>query len=308
MGHGSFDKRSYDTYSAATTTNIRTGKRLGATEIFTSNRVHKDLDPKKVTIRESCDSDDNPVTTPIIIALDVTGSMGYIAVEMLNNQLGKLMEGIHNCPFITHPHIMFMAVGDYDNDQTPLQVTQFEADLRIAEQLKQVYNEGGGGGNSCESYHLPWYFAAHHCKCDAITKRGKKGFLFTIGDEEVPTTLSAKHINAIMETASLQKDVTTKELYASVKENWEVFHLIIQEGSHYRYHGPKVDKVWRGIIGNRALKISDFNYVADVVVAAFDIVNGTRPESIIDGIEDKHKRSVFENAFVPSKTVEAFEV
>jgi len=45
------------------------------------------------------------------------------------------------------------------------------------------------------------------------------------------------------------------------EENWEVFHLIIEQGHHYRYYGKQVDKVWRDIIGNRALKISDYNLV-----------------------------------------------
>jgi len=297
MGGGSFNMRSYTSYAAAQTLDASTGARKSTQEVFTTRHIHETLNPTKVAFRESCDSADNPESTPIIIALDVTGSMGYLATEMLNNQLGKLMEGIHNCPFITNPHIMFMAVGDYSCDESPLQVSQFEADLRIAEQLRLVFNEQGGGGNNHESYHLPWYFASHHCRCDSITKRGKKGYLFTIGDEEMPQILHHEKVNKLLEHAHLQQDVTIQELYDDVSKSWEVFHMVIEQGSHYRYHGNAVDKSWRKVLGPRALNITDFNYVADVAVAAFDIVNGTDPDTLIRNTEDKQKREVFKKAF-----------
>lgn len=39
------------------------------------------LDPKNV-IRECCDTEEHPNTIPVILALDVTGSMGQAAVEV----------------------------------------------------------------------------------------------------------------------------------------------------------------------------------------------------------------------------------
>lgn len=299
MGGGSFSTKAYENYSRSTTVDRSTGRRKAVREVFTERQIHKELNPRSVMIRESCDSDDNPESTPIIIALDVTGSMGYIAAEMLNNQVGKLMNGIHDCPFITNPHIMFMAVGDYDYDSSPLQVSQFEADLRIAEQLKLVYNEQGGGGNNQESYHLPWYFADNHCKCDAITKRGKKGFIFTIGDECIPNELKAERVNRLMENANLQKDIPISDLYESVKKNWEVFHLMVEEGGGMRYSRGGVRKSWTNVIGNRALRVSDYNYIADVAVVAMDIASGADPLNILRNTQDDHMKNVLTRAFIP---------
>ncbi|HAO33838.1 MAG TPA: hypothetical protein DCQ84_12920, partial [Candidatus Competibacteraceae bacterium] len=61
--------------------------------------------------------------------------------------------------------------------------------IRIARQLRRLWLEKGGGGNACESYTLPWYFAATHTAIDCFEKRGKKGYLFTVGDEEPPLEL-----------------------------------------------------------------------------------------------------------------------
>lgn len=75
----------------------------------------------------------------------------------------------------------------------------FEADIRIARQLEKLWLEKGGGGNCCESYTLPWYFAALHTAIDWFEKRGQKGYLFTVGDE-LPTYLPGTAITRFLAT------------------------------------------------------------------------------------------------------------
>lgn len=69
---------------------------------------------------------------------------------------------------------------------------------RLERIFTKIYFEKGGGGNDCESYTLPWWFAAMHTKCDNYIKRGKKGFLFTIGDECPPEDLSSYEIERVL--------------------------------------------------------------------------------------------------------------
>ena len=59
-----------------------------------------------------------------------------------------------------------MGIGDLAYDYAPIQASQFESDIRIAEQLDKIYFEGGGGGNNFESYTAAWYFGVHNCKLD----------------------------------------------------------------------------------------------------------------------------------------------
>ena len=67
MGGGSWTTDSYRSY--ASTTGYQT---KGISEVFTSSRLPPQFDPKLITVRESVDSEDNPNSTPIILALDVT--------------------------------------------------------------------------------------------------------------------------------------------------------------------------------------------------------------------------------------------
>src|ERR1700722_7118043 len=103
MGAGSFDPGTYRTFTDSV-------KHKSTDEIY-SSRLHKNLDPKGVTMRESRDSADNPQSTPVIIALDVTGSMGMIADVIAREGLGTLFTSILDRKPITNPHVMFMGVG-----------------------------------------------------------------------------------------------------------------------------------------------------------------------------------------------------
>ena len=181
-----------DWTSYASTTRTKT-----TDKIFVSSGMKDSLNPYGVTIRESRDSDMNPQSNAIIVGLDVTGSMGMIADALAREGLGTLVEEILARKPVSDPHFMMMGIGDAYYDTAPLQVTQFEADITIAKQLEELYLEHGGGGNSFESYNLPWYFAALHTSIDCFEKRGKKGYLFTVGDEEAPQDLLASQIKKI---------------------------------------------------------------------------------------------------------------
>ena len=74
--------------------------------------------------------------------------------------VNELMQKLYSSPLVPDPQLLFAAVGDADVDDAPLQVTQFESDIRIAEQLLDLWLEGGGG-DLPEDYELVWYFAAN---------------------------------------------------------------------------------------------------------------------------------------------------
>ena len=190
MGGGSWTARDWSSFS-----NSRVSGRSTAS-IYTASKMKNDYDPKNV-MRESCDSTEHPNSTPIILGLDVTGSMSNI-LQVMAEKLGLVMTEVYNRKPVTDPQILFAAVGDAVYDDYPLQVTQFESDIRIAKQLTEVYFERGGGGNGFESYPLIWYFAANHTKCDNYLKRNKKGFIFTFGDDGYPAKLTKREIKDIV--------------------------------------------------------------------------------------------------------------
>lgn len=266
MGSGTFDPSAYRAYARTTT-----GK--STDEIYSARSIDKNLDPKGVKLRESRDSKDNPNSTPIIIALDVTGSMGIIADTLARDGLGVLMKEILDNKPVTDPHIMFMAVGDVHCDSAPLQVSQFEADNRIVEQLTQIWLEHGGGGNDSESYNLPWYFAARHTEHDSLIKRGKRGYLFTIGDESTPDKLTPDHIEKCLGYKP-ERVENNEELLRSVQRKYDTFHIIIEEGDYCKGNVAAVQKAWRNLMGQHVISLSDYKKVPETIVSTIEVIEG----------------------------------
>lgn len=266
MGGGTFDQDAYRSFASATASKTRE-------EIYTSRSINKNLDPKGVAIRESRDSTDSPQATPVIVALDVTGSMGMLAEVIAKQGLGTLFTSILDRKPISNPHVMFMGIGDANCDSAPLQVSQFEADNRIVEQLTQLWLEGGGGGNNFESYNLPWYFAAFHTAHDSMEKRGKRGYLFTVGDECAPAPLTKSQLKAILGD-DVQSELSTEDLLALAQRSYEIFHVIIAEGSYARDHLDKVKQSWAKLLGQHVIVLQDHKLLSETIVSAIEVAEG----------------------------------
>jgi hypothetical protein len=266
MGGGTFDPKAYRSFTASTA-----GK--STDEIYASRGMAKDLNPLGVKVRESRDSADNPNSTPLIVGIDVTGSMGMIADNLAREGLGTLFTGILDRKPISDPHVMFMAIGDANCDRAPLQVSQFEADKRIIEQLTQIYIEHGGGGNNFESYNLPWYFAAFHTVHDSMEKRGKRGYLFTVGDEEAPRDLTKDQIKRFIGD-TLEADLSTQDLLQAAQRSYDVFHIIIEEGDYARRAMDRVVNSWVPLLGQHVIRLSDHKKLAETIVSAIEVVEG----------------------------------
>lgn len=277
MGSGKFDSTTWRSY----TVNTKSYDKKTTAEIFESRRMDAELDPKGIGVRESRDSADNPNSTPVIIGLDVTGSMSYVIDEMARNGLNTLVTEIYNRKPVSDPHIMCAGIGDVECDSAPLQVTQFEADIRIAKQLEKLYLEGGGGGNNYESYTLLWYFAAMHTSIDSFEKRGKKGYLFTIGDECPTSTVSRDAIKAFLGD-TVQAPYSPEELLAMVSRQWEVFHVMVEQGSFFRSRGDMAKKQWTDLLGQRALLLSDHTKMPELIVSVLQINEGEDKKKVVE--------------------------
>ena len=234
-------------------------------EIFVQNKkrqIHESMNPEGIKFRECRDSEAHPNSTPIIIALDVTGSMGEIPHEMIKDGLPTMMSKLIE-EKVEDAAVLFVAVGDHVYDRAPLQVGQFESgDEELDMWLARTYLEGGGGGNFGESYHLAWYLAARHTAMDSLEKRNRKGFLFTIGDEPVLKTLPKSAIKEIF-NEDIQDNINIEDLLEEVQQKYNVFHLHITEG----FHGEDALKGWQTLLGQRCIKLSSYKKVAETIAS-----------------------------------------
>lgn len=267
MGEGRWRSTDWDAYSASHVA----GKPTSA--VFASVDMKEPYDPAKVVLRESRDSADNPASTPIILAADVTGSMGRVADALMRDGLNTLATEIYDRRPVSDPHIMVMAVGDAECDRAPLQVTQFEADIRLADQVRDLWLERGGGPNPGESYMLPHLFAARKTVTDSWEKRRKKGYLFTIGDEptleKITVSQAAKFLGI-----QIPRDLSVQECFEMASERYEVFHVVISERIG---GGQRLDRIlaqWNRLLPQRVIVLGDHAKIAEAVVSAIQVAEG----------------------------------
>lgn len=232
------------------------------TAIFLERSINNAMNPCGVQIRESRDSSEHPESLAIIIALDVTGSMGSVPHYLVKEGLPAIMDAIINSG-IKDPQVLFLGIGDHECDHAPLQVGQFESSDELLDKwLTTIFLEGGGGSNYGESYMLAWYFAAYHTDIDCLNKRGQKGFLFTIGDEPVLKSIPKVAIKSIMGDGQYE-DFDSSKLLEKAMEKYNCFHIHIREtGSGSR---QSVIDHWKQIIQDNLIIANRRQDVASII-------------------------------------------
>jgi hypothetical protein len=199
-------------------------------ETFSQKSINNAMNPFGVKLRESRDSTEHPASLAIVLALDVTGSMGTVPHNLVKNGLPTMVDRIIKAG-IQHPQILFLGIGDHECDQSPLQVGQFESSDKLLDKwLTDIYLEGGGGGNAGESYLLAWYFAGYRTATDCFEKRQQKGFLFTIGDEPTLREIPKSVIEKIMGDGQYE-NFSAAALLDKARELYNVYHILIRETS-----------------------------------------------------------------------------
>lgn len=237
MGSGYFDTVSYSARAAA--------RAASGTSLFTHSGLHASMDVRNKLHRESRDNDDSPLSFPIAVIFDVTGSMRDIP-NYLQKELGKLMGFVLKENIVTNPQLLFGAVGDAFCDSAPLQVGEFEADDALVEKcLSQIFLEGGGGGTHEESYDLALYFFAKHVVTDAWEKRGQKGALFLIGDENFYKNVSRDAVKNWL-GEDIGQDIATSLIAEELQRRWNVF--LIRPGGTYHFDDKGIEGAWKNLL------------------------------------------------------------
>lgn len=295
MGYGEWKSSTFAEYTVKTKScsldDLGTYK-IDHSQIFKARNIAKDLKPYNV-MRECVDSDEHPNTIPVILALDVTGSMGNAAVDVAG-KLNKIMTSLYNK--VTDVEFMIMGIGDFAYDHYPLQVSQFESDIRIAKQLDQLYFEFGGGSNPYESYSAAWYFANKHTKLDCW-KRGKKGIIITMGDEEYNPYIPAKGYNTSIKEVlgdDVQgKEVDSDEIYKEVSKKYDIYHIDVVHDAYYS-NGSAIKSSWLTILDYQHFFSCTIEEISDTIV---DIIttaaeNNTTISFVNSDIVDEDEETV----------------
>lgn len=258
MGSGAW---STDVYRAARAYRKATGTSAFAYSDSGARTVHRSLDPRGVTARESRDSTEHPQSLAITVLFDVTGSMGTVP-RTLQQKLPQLLGLLLRKGYVTDPQILFGAIGDATCDRAPLQIGQFESDNRMDEHLGNILLEGGGGGQMMESYELAMYFMARHTAIDCHERRGKRGYLFIIGDEMAYPKVKAHEVRNVIGD-DLGEDIPLRGIVDEVRRRWDTYYLM-PAGSHYAGNRRILD-FWRDLLGQNAVELDDLAAVCETI-------------------------------------------
>lgn len=235
-------------------------------------QVHAKMNPHGVKVRESRDSREHPESLAIAVMCDVTGSMQSVP-RTIQKQLPKLMGLLTKTGIVKDPQILFGAVGDANSDRGSLQVGQFESGIEMDDDLGRMWLEGGGGGSMEESYQNAIYFFARHTSIDCFEKRGKKGYLFIIGDEKPYPSVTPREVQTLCGDG-LQAEISTQQIVKEAQEKYHVFFVIPQ---HTSYGGSAVVReTWEQLLGaDHVLQLTDEANICELISLTVGLTDGS---------------------------------
>jgi hypothetical protein len=172
-------------------------------------------------------------------------------------------------------------VGDATCDQVPLQLGQFESDNRMDDHLGNIFLEGGGGGQMTESYELAMYAMARHTSLDCHEKRGRRGYLFLIGDELPYGKVKAREVRAVL-GERIAADLPLTALLPELQQRYDVYY-ILPAGTAYSGNG-KILSTWRKLLGQNVLELDNLDAVCETI--ALTVGLGEEAIDLQEGLED----------------------
>lgn len=271
MGGGSYS-------FSASTARETSYKTQTMAQLFTQREIASEMNPANV-MRECLDSEEHPQTIPIIIGLDVTGSMGSVPRNFIQSGMSTMMGSLYDAG-LTDAQVLFMGIGDHECDRAPLQAGQFEADDQLLDRwLKEVYIESGGGGNAGESYLLAWQFAAKNTLIDSFEKRDTKGFVFTIGDEPNLRSLPRHSQETIFGSNGQYVAESDHSLLEQAMEKYNVYHIHIQRSRPF-------DSRWTELLGENLLRVQSHEDIPQLIADTVSGFAGSTTSSAVAPLDE----------------------
>jgi hypothetical protein len=147
--------------------------------------------------------------------------------------------------------------------------------------LERILLEGGGGGQKTESYELAMYFMARHTAADCFEKRGRRGYLFIIGDEMPYPAVKPREVDAWIGD-ELPQPVAIRNLVAQLTRRWDTY-FILPEGAAHAGDG-QVLSAWRSLLGQNVIELADLDAVCETI--ALTVGLGEESINLDEGLAD----------------------
>jgi hypothetical protein len=195
--------------------------------------------------------------TPLVFAVDVTGSMGEWPGIIFNK-----LPVLYNEAKLWLPEIdiSFAAIGDAYCDRYPVQICDFAKDRDLEQHINSIFPEGGGGGQTQESYELFAYYYLKHCDIP----QAQKALFVYCGDEGFYEKIRRQHVQTFFGDV-VTEDIDAYHVFGQLGKKFEVYNLRVQ------YHDDAADATiraqWQKAIGaQRVLRLEDPRRIVDCIL------------------------------------------
>ncbi|MET0426420.1 MAG: hypothetical protein ABW046_21300, partial [Actinoplanes sp.] len=127
--------------------------------------------------------------------------------------------------------------------------------------LARIVLEGGGGGQKRESYELAMYFMARHTSLDSMVKRGRRGYLFLIGDEMPYPRINPAEVRKFI--GDRTEAISTEAMIAELRRSYDVYYIMPTAAG---WGGDaEILGRWRALLGQNVLELDDLDAVCETI-------------------------------------------
>jgi hypothetical protein len=122
---------------------------------------------------------------------------------------------------------------------------------------------------------------ARHTSIDCHEKRGKRGYLFIIGDEMAYPRVKRAEVRHVTGDG-LQADIPLAKIVGEVRRKWDAYY-ILPEGASY-VGDRQVLQFWRNLLGQNVIELGDLDAVCETI--ALTIGLGEAAIDLDEGLAD----------------------
>ena len=170
----------------------------------------------------------NGIALPIFSGFDGTGSMGgnvakaFEAIPVIDTMLAGIRHRYNT-------QIASAVVQDVVDTHPVFQMSQFESDIRIAEQIRLLVPDHGGGDET-EDYDLCPTFLWLATQTDISDFYGLKGYAMIVGDQIGRGTVTAEGVKEYLGHTLQTRSMATKAICQALLPKWHIFYVHVGSG------------------------------------------------------------------------------
>lgn len=219
----------------------------------------------------------NGIALPVVAASDGTGSMAenlkrtFAAMGVLDTLLKPIRTG-----FGYNTQIATGVAQDVIDRHPVAQMSQFETDERIAEQIRLLIPDGGGG-DEIEDYQYLLGYAAWATDLDAVNFYGLKGYFFLMADQVCREEVRAADFQRLTGLTLPGQSMTTASICRELAKRFHTFYL--QVGSYNaNSRRDEITAWWEKRLGrDRVVVVPDPDFLAELETALIYVTETEQP-------------------------------